>query len=279
MSASGTEGHAPSLTEAADRALATQGERVAIFTWNGEDYVAKRVTPKARGVLKRTLLSLSGRLLFPGHVLRGGTRPGDGRFEAGRIRSLQAAGVRVPRVVQESPHAVVYSHCGTTLSLYLARQPAAVRASVIVQALDDLAAFHRAGHWHGGAQFRNLLVSMNPEGRLDTASGFCRIDFEEDLGGQFSLPLLQMYDLCLFLMDALTHAPNPDQATHFGLGLLQRYRQVCWSPTHGRLLRRLARMLYPARMLEPLLARKAHNEIRRTLALARLLDLARADTQ
>ena len=54
----------------------------------------------------------------------------------------------------------------------------------------ELGEFHRAGHWHGGAQIKNITLQ-------DGVS--YRIDFEEDFGEFLPLPVAQAADLVLFL--------------------------------------------------------------------------------
>jgi len=252
----------PVLEAAAREALAGSRARVIVFKAGGRDYVAKRIQAKPRARLKQWLLTRIARLVLGDHVRTGDVRPGDGRFEARRVANLGAAGVNVPRIALELPEAIIYSYGGSRLSSYLRAQPAHERAVILVQALDDLAAFHRAGHWHGGAQLKNILIQ---DGRL------CRIDFEEDFEGRFSLPLLQLYDLSLFLNKAMVYADSEAAPEFLGMSLATRYRQQHWSSGLEDVLQRVARLMRLILYLEPLLRRVSHPEWKRALALARVL--------
>jgi hypothetical protein len=55
----------------------------------------------------------------------------------------------------------------------------------------DLAAFHARGHWHGGAQTRNLTWS---------GEHFARLDFEERLQPGMALATVQVYDALQLLL-------------------------------------------------------------------------------
>lgn len=271
---SGDGGGEVSLEPAVAAALKGSAARILFLEWGGRRYVVKRMARKPRGRFKRALLAVLCRVLFPGHVRRGGLTPGDGRLESTRVRALAEAGARVPRVALVLPDAVVYEHCGETLSQHLPALAPERRRRVVMAALEDLARFHQAGHWHGGAQFRNLVVQAGEGG----AEAFCRIDFEEDFQGRFSLPLLQMYDLGLFLADALAQADAAGDPVARGLELMAAYRRQHWSPGHGFVLGRLALLARPVAGLAPLIGRFGNKESRRVLALARLLlAAARAD--
>lgn len=227
----------------------------------------KRIEAKPRARFKQKLVRGLCRFFFPGYVLGGVLRPGDGRFEANRIRSFASAGILVPEVELELPEAMLYSHCGNTLKIYLRALPPDERPPLIVRAARDLAVFHKAGYWHGGAQFRNLLVQGEPGAEL-----FCRIDFEEDFEGQFAMPILQIYDLCLFLIDVLRQANYKAEATNLGMRLMDEYRALHWSTDHQAVLRRLAYFAKPICWLAPLLRWIDHSGSNRVLALSLLLD-------
>lgn len=257
-----------SLEKAARQALVLHPDlRVIEFEWGGARHVLKRIEAKPRARLKQKLVRSLCRLFFPGYVLGGVLRPGDGRFEANRIRGLAEAGMRVPKVELELPEAMLYSHCGNTFKIYLRALPPDERPTIIVQAMRDLAAFHKAGYWHGGAQFRNLLVTGE-----SGVECFCRIDFEEDFEGQFALPILQVYDLCLFLIDVLRQGGYKAEATDLGMRLVTEYHKLNWSTDHQAILRRLACIAKPICWLAPLLHWIDHSGINRVLALSLLLD-------
>jgi hypothetical protein len=265
-----SEGDTQDLGAAGRQAMAQHpGLRVIEFDWNGARHVLKRMQAKPRARFKQTLLRGLCRIFFPGHVLGGALFTGDGLFEANRIRRLAKAGMHVPEIELEMPEAMVYSHCGMNLRNHLKQQLPAERERILLRAVHDLAMFHQAGCWHGGAQLRNVLVQGGPGDEH-----FCRIDFEEDFEGQFSLPILQVYDLCLFLIDAMRQANDEAGATNLGARLVAEYRALHWSTDHQAIWRRLAYIATPIGWLAPLLRWINHSGSNRVLLLSRLLDKA-----
>ncbi|MEW5786227.1 MAG: hypothetical protein AB1899_00095 [Pseudomonadota bacterium] len=255
------------LRDAARAAMAALPRRRVVFArWQGRDYVVKRHAAKPRAAVKLALLRGLCRLLFPGHVLAGTLAPVDGLMEARRIRALAAAGVLVPDIALELPDAMVYGRCGLDLDHVLRPLDQPARRRLMALALADLARFHGAGHWHGGTQFRNQIVVEGADGPR-----FCRIDFEEDLDGLLTLPLLQVYDLLLFLTDVLDFAGPSAEGRDFARSLLEQYRTTNGSPVQAQLLARLALLARPVTWLAPLLDRFGNNDSRRVLALARLI--------
>ncbi|MBA4264583.1 MAG: hypothetical protein C0453_05835 [Comamonadaceae bacterium] len=102
-----------------------------------------------------------------------------------RLLVLAAAGEQVPPVVAFDGDAMVTGDVGTTLEHLLHRIPAADRLPLMCAASADLAGFHARGHWHGGAQARNLTWDGHR---------FARIDFEERLHPGLPLETVQRYD-------------------------------------------------------------------------------------
>jgi tRNA A-37 threonylcarbamoyl transferase component Bud32 len=254
-------------------ALARSPRRVVFAQWQGKAYVVKRIAAKTKrkGRMKLDFLMALARWLFPGDVAPGRLLAGDGLWEVARNQALARAGERVPRIVLYLPEAVVYEHCGQALHLYLKSLPRARQQALMRQALADLARFHRAGHWHGAAQFRNMIVVGED---AQAQPRFCRIDFEEDLAERFSLPLLQLYDLGLLLTDALEAAGDGEDGLAWGQTLLADYRAGYWHPDYARLLPRLDLLARPIRLLAPVIRRWGNWESRRVLALAQLLGAA-----
>ncbi|MFM6985413.1 MAG: hypothetical protein ACKOXQ_02145 [Hydrogenophaga sp.] len=117
------------------------------------------------------------------------TRQTDGAallaFEHGRLQRLAAAGERVPPVLAFDGHRLVTGDVGTTLDHCLHRAEPAARLPLMQAAAADLAAFHARGHWHGGAQARNITWD---------GEHFARLDFEERLLPGLPLATVQMYD-------------------------------------------------------------------------------------
>lgn len=111
--------------------------------------------------------------------------------EVQRLRALREAGWPVPDVLAASRDVFVTARLGRTLQVLLREEPDAdARLVWLLDAARELAAFHRAGQWHGAAQTRNIV--RMPNGR------FGRIDFETALDTRFPLPHLQAFDATLF---------------------------------------------------------------------------------
>lgn len=123
------------------------------------------------------------------------TRQTDGRalldHEHRRLLALAAAGERVPAVLAFDGHRLVTGDIGCTLDHWLHRTAPADRLPLMRAAAADLAAFHARGHWHGGAQTRN----MTWDGRH-----FARLDFEERLQPGMPLATVQIYDALQLLL-------------------------------------------------------------------------------
>jgi len=120
-------------------------------------------------------------------------------FEHERLLSLAAAGEAVPPVIAFDGHSLVTSDIGPTLAHVLSEQPEAQRLATMCAASADLAAFHARGHWHGGAQIRNITWD---------GERFARLDFEEPLLPGMPLPTVQLYD-ALQLLFSLSHHLQP----------------------------------------------------------------------
>lgn len=112
-------------------------------------------------------------------------------YEHQRLLALAAAGEHVPPVLAFDGFTLTTGDIGDTLDHLLHRLPGAERLSLMCAASADLAAFHTRGHWHGGAQTRNL--TWNGE-------HFARLDFEERLRPGMALALVQVYDALQLLL-------------------------------------------------------------------------------
>jgi tRNA A-37 threonylcarbamoyl transferase component Bud32 len=106
--------------------------------------------------------------------------------EARKLESLSQYGWRVPQVWRHAPDVLVLEYVGQDLPHVIRIDTPAARLVWMDRAAQDLAAFHRAGFVHGGAQLRNLMC----KGTVLT-----RIDFEENIGEALSRPLGQAYDV------------------------------------------------------------------------------------
>jgi hypothetical protein len=106
-------------------------------------------------------------------------------YEHQRLLALAAAGEHVPTVSAFDGFSLTTGDIGPTLDHWLFTMNDAERLPLMCAASADLAAFHTRGHWHGGAQTRN--VTWNGE-------HFARLDFEERLQPGMALPTVQVYD-------------------------------------------------------------------------------------
>lgn len=112
-------------------------------------------------------------------------------FEHARLLALAAAGERVPPVLSFDGQTLEMGDIGPTLDHCLDRTPLPDRVALMCAASADLAVFHARGHWHGGAQVRNLTWD---------GEHFARLDFEERLQPGMALPTVQVYDALQLLL-------------------------------------------------------------------------------
>ncbi|KRC12250.1 hypothetical protein ASE11_01960 [Hydrogenophaga sp. Root209] len=112
-------------------------------------------------------------------------------FEHQRLLALAAAGEHVPTVLAFDGFSLTTSDIGDTLDHVLHRLPDGEHLALMCAASADLASFHTRGHWHGGAQTRNL--TWNGE-------HFARLDFEERLQPGMALATVQVYDALQLLL-------------------------------------------------------------------------------
>jgi tRNA A-37 threonylcarbamoyl transferase component Bud32 len=182
------------LEAAARAALAGNQKRVRVFTHADATYIAKRPAAKPRRLtqilfLRWAVKRITGTALPTSTLALSGATSGMD-YEAGRLKRLAADGVRVPRVALLTPEFFVLEHCGAIVEAHLANWPPATWRRELPRLASELGEFHRAGHWHGGAQIKNITLR-------DGVS--YRIDFEEDFGEFLPLPVTQAADLVLFL--------------------------------------------------------------------------------
>jgi tRNA A-37 threonylcarbamoyl transferase component Bud32 len=157
--------------------------------------------------------------------------------EASRLEFLKGQGCRVPTVWHHEPGVLVLEYVGQDMPYLIRIDTPAIRLLWMDRAAQDLAAFHRAGFVHGGAQLRNLMCV----GLVMT-----RIDFEENIGEALSRPLAQAYDVYQMLssMAGLRGEQfGPDERQALCLRLLQTYLQANPDPEVKDQLRRLGRVI------------------------------------
>jgi len=155
--------------------------------------------------------------------------------EAGRLRRLSQAGCRVPQVWWEAPGLLVLEHVGVDFAGLVRHADAAQRVQWVRALAADLAVFHAQGHWHGGAQVRNITLH---NGEL------WRIDFEENIGGALSLPIAQAYDLFQLVSSLLgLRKLEDDNLPGLGKLMLDVYFETYPAPAVRARLQRLARVV------------------------------------
>ncbi|MGE0428655.1 MAG: hypothetical protein AB7P11_11695 [Hydrogenophaga sp.] len=112
-------------------------------------------------------------------------------YEHERLRALAAAGEHVPPVLAFNGQSLTTGDVGDTLDHQLHRLPETEWLALMCAASTDLAAFHARGHWHGGAQIRNITWD---------GERFARLDFEERLQPGMALETVQVYDMLQLLL-------------------------------------------------------------------------------
>jgi len=182
------------LEAAARAALATDPSRARVFEHEGRRYAVKRLAAKPRSLLQTLLVRwlvkrITGQRL-PMDTLALSEASTSMDFEANRLKSLAAAGVRVPKIALLTADLFVLEYCGAIVGTLLNQWTPEIWRRELPRLATELGEFHRAGHWHGGAQIKNVTLQ-------DSVS--YRIDFEENFGETLPLAVTQAADLVLFL--------------------------------------------------------------------------------
>jgi len=150
-------------------------------------------------------------------------------YEHQRLLALAAAGEQVPPVLAFDGRHLTTGDVGTTLEHLLHRIPEADRLPLMRAAAADLAGFHARGHWHGGAQARNLTWD---------GQRFARLDFEECLHPPLALQTVQLYDALQLVMSLARFLEPLGPRAVFEV--LQAYRQAAaGGPDLAAFVRRL----------------------------------------
>lgn len=195
-----------SLVAVADAAVAATDRRIVLVEYDGERYIAKRTAERPRrrsqALFVRWLVKRVTGQSLPLKTLLLSEATSGVDYEAKRLRALALAGVRVPRVVHQSVGYLLLEHCGPTLVSLLDGWSCETWRAELRTVARELGAFHRAGHWHGAAQIKNLT-------RRDGQTW--RIDFEEGFGELVPLPAAQALDLVL-LLNSISLAGPIDEA-------------------------------------------------------------------
>ncbi|MCW8835274.1 MAG: hypothetical protein OQJ99_02770 [Rhodospirillales bacterium] len=122
--------------------------------------------------------------------------------EAKRLRTLAAAGVRVPEVVAETADWIALGDLGQPLEWALdGIEDERARSRLLDEAADALSALHRSGLWHGAPFVRNMAVG---DGKI----GF--FDVEETVEGSMPDTAGMARDFILFLFSATRYLSDAD---------------------------------------------------------------------
>lgn len=243
------------------RSRSRHGPVVESFDHQGNRYFVKHAKRERPRYLRSWFLSLGCALVFGEFVRPARLRSGGLEHEARRLQEWRAQGVRVPRVHFQSGEFLVLEDCGRPLPEVLEAASPAEREAFLERIVAELASFHRAGHWHGGAQIRNLTFARGQ---------IWRIDFEEAAGNALPLPLMQAYDLVLCLHSMLDHL---DGDVGQGARLIDAYFRKTRSVKVAGAFSRIGRIAGFLLLFEPWLGamESRHRDVRRTLQLVRLL--------
>lgn len=254
------------LVAAARQALGRGAARAAIFSLDGNRYVAK-APGKGRSLWQALLLKAFCRAAFGCPIPLSSLRLAAGQarldHEARRLADLAAAGEAVPRVLALEPGCMVLEFVGNTVEQSPGRLDHPRMLALLDSAIEDLARFHAAGRWHGGAQAKNMTLL---DGRL------YRIDFEEDLGEFLPLPIVQAHDL-VPLTNSLTLLHGMDEPASVALAerLLGRYLANNRDPAiRAALARILPALAIVCRLLSPL-RKKRGRSLKRIFVLEEAL--------
>lgn len=254
--------------EAAARVALTLGSgRVQVFELDGRRYVVKRLAQQERSRLQiffmRWLVRwLTGRSL-PAATLSLQQQASALDYEARRLQQLAAAGVRVPQVMQVTPEFFILEYCGAVVADQMEKWPVATSRLVLLRLARELAEFHRAGQWHGGAQIKNITLQ-------DDLS--YRIDFEENFGDFLPLPATQAADLVVFLNSiSLVGLVDESESRQLLPQLLTTYFSVHPDEEIRRIIRRLQPLLRVFATLIRPFQRFSRKGIRRALILVDVL--------
>ncbi|HEX5389463.1 MAG TPA: hypothetical protein VFW67_06830 [Burkholderiaceae bacterium] len=112
-------------------------------------------------------------------------------FEHERLQHLAQSGEQVPPVLAFDGHRLSLGDVGPTVDECLQCLPPSDHLAMMCAVSADLARFHARGHWHGGAQIRNITWD---------GEHFARLDFEERLFPAMPLHACQIYDVLQLVM-------------------------------------------------------------------------------
>jgi tRNA A-37 threonylcarbamoyl transferase component Bud32 len=256
------------LKAAAEAAFLNSTSRTVVFEHDGKCYVAKRLAEKPRKLMQTLFMRwlvkrVTGQPL-PMRTLALSEAAGSMDFEARRLQNLDAAGVRVPRVALVTPEYFVLDYCGTVVATLLENWRQDEWRSELLRLARELGEFHQAGHWHGGAQIKNITLQ-------DGVS--YRIDFEENFGEFLPLHAAQAADLVLFLNSISLAGPIVEsEARQLMPKLLAAYFAAQPEPEIRRIIQRTLPLLKRLARIAGWFQRWSKKGIRRVLILVDVLD-------
>lgn len=251
------------LEAAARAALATDPSRARVFEYQGRRYAVKRLAAKPRHPVQNLLMRwlvkrLTGQSL-PMQTLALSAASTSMDFEANRLRSLAAAGVRVPNIALLAQDLFVLEYCGAIVGTLLNTWAPETWRRELPRLATELGEFHRAGHWHGGAQIKNITL-------YDGVS--YRIDFEENFGEALPLPVAQAADLVLFLNSISLSGPiDADEARSLLPLLIEHYFAANPNPEISNIIRRALPLMKKLAAFARLFGRWSNKGIPRVLIL------------
>lgn len=255
------------LEAAARAALTGRSSRTVVFEVNGQRYVIKRLAEKPRKLLQTLFMRwlvkrITGQPL-PMRTLALSEAASSMDFEARRLTALAAAGVRVPRLALLTPEFFVLEFCGTVVATLLESWPPEIWRAELLRLATELGEFHRAGHWHGGAQIKNITLQ-------DGVS--YRIDFEENFGEFLPLNVAQTADLALFLNSISLAGPIVEsEARELMPKLLDSYFAANPDPEIKQVIQRALPLLSRLAGFASLFERWSKKGIRRVIILVDML--------
>ena len=255
------------LKAAAQAALAAHKSRALVFEHDARRYVVKRLAEKPRRLSQMLFMRwlvkrLTGQPL-PMHTLALSAAASSMDFEANRLKSLALAGVRVPPVAAQTPEFFVLDYCGTVAATLLEAWTPDVWRHELQRLATELGEFHKAGHWHGGAQIKNITLQ-------DGLS--YRIDFEENFGEFLPLTVTQTADLALFLNSISLAGPiDETEARQLLPALLDHYFAANPNPEIKQVIHRALPLLKTLAGFAGLFQRWSKKGIRRVIILVDVL--------
>ncbi|WP_341704549.1 hypothetical protein, partial [Ferrovibrio sp.] len=225
----------PDLAALVRSLRATARNRVFALTYAGCKYWVKSAGPPRLRSSVLLQAALAGLFRLP--LLRPPHMPGGASglaAEAAAIRELAAAGFPVPAVIACAPEWLVLGDASEGLEPQLnAAADDETRWALIAGAAALLGRLHAAGHWHGGAHFRNFC-------RSPATGEIGLLDFEDhDLPGMMTAER-QARDLLLFIYSLARYDPAPDAPR---LTALATHLLAAAAPDSRRALRRLRRRM------------------------------------